>query len=565
MKTDKLLIPMALLATSALPADAAKKDKRPNIIVILADDLGYSDLGCYGGEIQTPNLNWLAETGIRFTQFYNTSRSCPTRASLLTGLYQHQAGIGRMTFDAGLPGYRGTLSRNAVTIAEVLKESGYTTSMVGKWHIAETPLRKDQEDWLNHKVFHETFSDLCNYPVNRGFDTHYGTIYGVVDYFDPFSLVEGEVPIEEVPDGYYITQALSDRAEQEIIEYANDDKPFFMYLSYTSPHWPLHALPEDIEKYKDTYTCGWEAIRDARYGRQREMGLFGDQDDFLTERQFKGRWEDNSTAEWDARAMAVHAAMVDRMDQGIGQVIRALEKTGQLDNTVIFFMSDNGCSPEECQHMLPGENDRPSLTREGEAMVYPKNKEVLPGPETTYAALGAQWANVANTPFRYWKAKSYEGGICTPMIAHWPKGIDKKRNGTVTTESGHVMDIMATCIDLAGAAYPEKYKGHDIIPMEGLSLVPVLKEGHREGHEYLGFEHFNERAFISRDGWKIVRPGNRAEWELYNLNEDRTEKHNVASENPERLAKMIAAYNEWAERCMVEPTPDNFRKKKNSK
>ncbi len=199
--------------------------------------------------------------------------------------------------------------------------------MVGKWHIAETPLRKDQREWLAHHVYHETYSDLCHYPVNRGFDTHYGTIYGVVDYFDPFSLVEGEVPVKEVPDGYYITQALSDRAVKEVKEYAKDDKPFFMYLAYTAPHWPLHALPEDIEKYKDTYKVGWEAIRNARYERQKQLGIFPNMDNFLSDRQFKDKWEDNPHAEWDARAMAVHAAMIDRMDQGIGQVIDALEKT----------------------------------------------------------------------------------------------------------------------------------------------------------------------------------------------------------------------------------------------
>lgn len=559
MKPEKILLPLSLLAAGAATASAAHKDKRPNIIVILADDLGYSDLGCYGGEIQTPNLDRLASEGLRFTHFYNTSRSCPTRASLLTGLYQHQAGIGRMTFDNHLPGYRGTLSRNAVTIAEVLKEAGYRTSMVGKWHVAETPLREDQRDWLNHQVFHEQFSDLCHYPVNRGFDSHYGIIYGVVDYFDPFSLVEGEVPIKEVPEGYYFTQALSDRAASEIREYAEDDRPFFMYLAYTAPHWPLHALPEDIEKYKDTYKCGWEEIRNARYERQLEMGLFGGQKDFLSERQFKDSWEDNPTAEWDARAMAVHAAMVDRMDQGIGQVIAALEETGELDNTLILFMSDNGCSNEVCQNYSPGENDRPDMTRDGRQMVYPKNKEVMPGPETTYASLGARWANVANTPFRFWKAKSYEGGICTPMIAFWPKGIDKKSVGGFTEEAGHVMDIMATCVDLAGAEYPDTYKGHEIIPMEGISLVPVFKTGHREGHEYLGFEHFNERAFLSSDGWKIVKPCNRADWELYNLNEDRSEQHDLASQYPDRLAEMVSAYEAWAKRCMVEPYPGQNR------
>ena len=524
--------------------------------MILADDLGYSDMGCYGGEIQTPNLDRLASEGVRFTHFYNASRSCPTRASLLTGLYQHQAGIGRMTFDNHLPGYRGTLSHNAVTIAEVLKTAGYRTSMIGKWHVAETPLREDQRDWLNHQVFHDTFSDLENYPVNRGFDTHYGTIYGVVDYFDPFSLVEGEAPVNEVPEGYYITQALSDRAVKEVKEYAKDERPFFMYLAYTAPHWPLQALPEDIAKYEDTYKAGWEAIRNARYERQREMGLFGDQEDFLSPRQFNDRWDENPDAEWDARAMAVHAAMVDRMDQGIGSLIDALEETGQLDNTLILFLSDNGCSSEICQNFIPGANDRPDMTRDGRPVVYPKDKEVLPGPETTYASLGPKWANVTNTPFRFWKAKAYEGGICTPMIAHWPDGI-RRNIGGITEEYGHVMDIMATCVELAGAEYPETYNGNEIIPMEGISLVPIFTRGHREGHEYLGFEHFYERAFISADGWKIVRPKHKGKWELYDLNKDRSERHDIADLHPEKVAEMVAAYEEWARRCMVEPSPGN--------
>lgn len=318
-------------------------------------------------------------------------------------------------------------------------------------------------------------------------------------------------------------------------------------------------MPEDIEKYKDTYKVGWEAIRNARYERQKQLGIFPNMDNSLSDRQFKDKWEDNPHAEWDARAMAVHAAMIDRMDQGIGQVIDALEKTGQLENTLILFLSDNGCSNEDCQNYSPGENDRPDMTRKGEKMVYPHNKEVLPGPETTYASLGARWANVANTPFRFWKAKSYEGGICTPMIAHWPKGI-KKNVGKMTPEIGHVMDIMATCIDMAGATYPTKYKGNDIIPLEGKSLVPIFKNGHREGHDYLGFEHYNERAFLSNDGWKLVRPGENAKWELYNLNEDRSEMHNLAAQHPEKVAEMTKAYEAWAKRCMVEPYPGQKKK-----
>ncbi|MDO5571331.1 MAG: arylsulfatase [Bacteroidales bacterium] len=533
----------------------AAKDKRPNILIILADDLGYSDLGCYGGEINTPNIDMLAKEGLRFNSFYNTSRSCPTRASLLTGLYQHQAGIGRMTFNDNLPGYKGTLSHNAVTIAEVLKDNGYHTGMIGKWHIAETPLRKDQREWLAHHVYHEEFADKVNYPVNRGFENFYGTIYGVVDYFDPFSLVNGDEPVKEVPSDYYITNALSDSAVVYLDRYSKDEKPFFMYLSYTAPHWPLHALPEDIAKYEDTYKNGWQYIREKRYEKMKSLGIFDGCDNYLTERQFKDKWEDNKDKEWDARAMAVHAAMVDRMDKGIGNVIQALKRNNQLDNTLIIFLSDNGCSNEDCQNYSPGENDRPDMTRDGRQIVYPHNKEVLPGSETSYASLGARWANAANTPFRFWKAKSYEGGICTPMIAYWPKGI-KKQKGKISSQKGHVIDIMATCIDLANAKYPQEYNGNQIIPLEGKSLLPIFKKGKREGHEYIAFEHFNEKALISNDGWKIVKvSGKNSKWELYNLNIDRTEMHNVATDYPDILENLVQKYDQWSKRCMVEPFP----------
>lgn len=244
----------------------------------------------------------------------------------------------------------------------------------------------------------------------------------MVNYFDPFSLVSGEEPVRTVPEDYYSTVALADSASAYVNRYGQDDDPFFMYLSFHSPHWPLHALPEDIAKYEDVYKVGWEAIRRQRYERMKEMKLFGDADDFLSERQFNDSWEENPTAEWDARAMAVHAAMVDRMDREIGKVLRALEESGQMENTLIIFMSDNGCSNEVAQNYTESENDRPAEMRDGEPIIYPRQKEVLPGPQNTYASIGARWANVANTPFRFWKAREYEGGICTPMIAHWPKG-----------------------------------------------------------------------------------------------------------------------------------------------
>lgn len=531
-----------------------QKDDRPNIIVILADDLGYSDLGCYGGEIQTPNLDRLAENGLRFTRFYNTGRSCPTRASLLTGLYQHQAGIGRMTFDQHLPGYRGQLSDSTVTIAEVMKDAGYNTGMVGKWHVAETPLREDQREWLNHQVSYPSFADLEHYPTRKGFDSFYGVIYGVVNFFDPFSLVNGETPISSVPKDYYITTALNDTATAYVNRYANEDKPFFIYLAHTAPHWPLHALPEDIAKYEEVYKVGWEAIRQQRYERMKELGLFDASNSELTPRPFDDSWEENSSKEWDAHAMAVHAAMVDRLDKGLGNLFAALEKNGQWENTLILFLSDNGCSSEDCQLYEPGENDRPDMTRDGQPIIYPKNKEVLPGPETSFASVGARWANVANTPFRFWKARQYEGGICTPMIAHWPKGIQSK--GEITTEMGHVMDIMATCVDLGKTKYPTRYQNREIIAMEGKSLCPIFEERVREGHPFLGFEHFGEQALIAKEGWKIVRPNRPdAEWELYQLNTDRTEMHNLASSKQAVRDSLITVFNEWAERSKVVPAP----------
>lgn len=286
----------------------------------------------------------------------------------------------------------------------------------------------------------------------------------------------------------------------------------------------------------------------------RKLGIFNQEEDYFTPRQFSESWEENPTSEWDARAMAVHAAMVDRMDQEIGKLLAALEANGQLDNTLIFFMSDNGCSPEDCQFYSEGENDRPAEMRNGEKIIYPREKEVLPGSENTYASIGVRWANVANIPFLYWKAKSFEGGICTPMIAHWPKGIQQPK-GSMTGQMGHVIDIMATCIDLAGASYPAEYKGNEIIPLEGKSLVPVFETGTRAGHSELCFEHFEEKALIDASGWKIIRQGTEKPWKLYNLKEDRTEMNNLAAQYSEKVAELEKRYLEWENRAMVNPRP----------
>lgn len=534
------------LQIKSVPA-SGKKDKRPNIIVILADDLGYSDIGCYGGEIKTPNLDKLAAQGLRFRKFYNTSRCCPSRAALLTGLYNHNAGIGEMTTDRKVDGYRGAISENTVTIAEVLKTAGYRTAMSGKWHISNTieqPTPKAQLDWLNHKTSYPLFSPVKQYPTSRGFEKFFGTIWGVVDYFDPFSLVSGTTPIKNVPANYYHTDAISDTASAYIREFSKGDKPFFLYVAQNAPHWPLQAMPEDIERYKETYKEGWDAIRKARYERMVRLGLIDPKTAPLSPRRPNDlTWENNKDKDWDARAMAVHAAMVDRMDQGIGRIINTLKETGQLDNTLILFLSDNGASPEDCSRYGEG-FDRPGETRDGKKIVYPVYKKVLPGPQTTFGSIGLRWANVANTPYQYAKEESYEGGVRTPMIAFWPKGIKAKKGGFIN-QTGHVMDFMATFIDMAGAKYPAQYNGNTIKPIQGLSFLSALQGKESGGHDYLFNEHFRARYARSKD-WKLVSTSKDTTWRLYRINEDETEINDLAAKYPDTVKSLDSRWRQWA-------------------
>jgi arylsulfatase A-like enzyme len=536
-----------LFALSLAGISLAAEGKRPNIVVILADDLGYSDLGCYGGEIATPNIDRLAERGLRFTQFYNGGRCCPTRASLMTGLHPHQAGIGRMTHDTGKPGYRGFLTANTVTIPEVLRAAGYRTAMAGKWHLSVTQEPPGHMRNLNNQAIRDRFSDPATYPTGRGFEEFYGVVWGVANYFDPFSLVHNAEPVREVPKGYYVTDAVNEQAVAFIDKYGKGPEPFFLYVAHLAPHWPLHARAEDVAKYEQTYKVGWQAIREARHKRMLEKGLLPPGTN-LPPRHNAGRtWEENPTKAWDARAMAVHAAMVDRMDQGIGKILAKLDERKLLDDTLILFLSDNGASPEAYPN--PG-FDRPSQTRDGRKIAYPPSKDVLPGGEETFFYFGPAWANVANTPLRMWKAEMYEGGICTPLIAHWPATV----KAGVTAQAGHVIDVMATCVELAGTAYPKEYQGRPITPLEGKSLLPVLRGEQRKGHDAICWEHFGARAIREGD-WKLVaRKG--AKWELYDLSKDRTELDDRTAEMPERVKAMEAKWNEWAKRSMVYPTPE---------
>jgi len=530
--------------------------RRPNIIVILADDLGFSDLGCYGSEIHTPNIDYLASNGIRYTQFYNTSRCCPTRASLLTGLYNQQAGIGKMTDAEDEPGYRGHLTENTVTLAEVLKEAGYQTAMSGKWHVSNTNVQKNAQDqlaWLNHQKDYGDFAPISQYPTRRGFDRYFGNIWGVVDFFDPFSLVSGTTPIRNVPKNYYHTDAINDTAVAYIQAFARESAPFFLYVAHTAPHWPLMALPEDIAKYQNTYQSGWDAIREARYQKMVKIGLLDPAHTQLPERwKADSSWAANPDKAWDAQAMAVHAAMIDRMDQGIGKLIKTLRETGQLDNTLILFLSDNGASPENCAAYGPG-FDRPSQTRDGRPIAYDLKKKVMPGPQTTYTSIGQRWANVANTPYQYWKAESYEGGVHTPLVAFWPKGIKAKKGG-FSAQVGHVMDFMSTFVELAGATYPKTHNGHAITPTTGQSLVPSFDGKLSKGHEALFNEHFGAR-YARLANWKLVSSSSDTTWKLFNLAVDRSETRDVASQYPGKVRELEKQWQQWASTHQVFPKP----------
>jgi arylsulfatase len=562
LKNLRLALLFALSSTA--PLHAAEK---PNIIVILSDDMGYSDIGCYGGEIKTPNLDQLAGNGLRFTQFYNTGRCCPTRASLLTGLYPHQTGVGHMMGDYGLPQYQGDLNQKCVTLAEALKPAGYQCYMTGKWHVT----RHKSADGPKH-----------NWPMQRGFDKFFGTIHGAGSFFDPNSLTRDNKQItpqndpEYQPKGqstWYYTDAISDNACRYIRDHAKEHpkKPFFSYITYTAAHWPMHALPKDIAKYEGKYDEGYLPIYQARIDKMKQLGLI--------DKNWKipapvGDWAKVDNKVWESACMEVYAAMVDNMDQGIGRIVATLKETGQLDNTLILFMQDNGgCAEKFGRGKRQGPLERPAkptLPPMGKDEVqtemipkqsrdgYPlrRGKGIMPGPPETQIGYGRNWANVSNTPFREYKHYVHEGGISSPLIAHWPKGIQKTNSWA--HHPTHLIDIMATCIDLSGAVYPK-----DKIPVEGISLTPVFKAKPLNRAKPIYFEHEGNRAV--RDGkWKLVSMGTKGKWELYNLPEDRTEQNNLITAHPEIATRMIAQYKQWAKERGVVPF-GSWRKNKGNK
>ena len=514
-----------------------RTDKRPNIVLIMADDMGYSDIGSYGGEINTPNLDRLAENGIRFTQFYNTARCCPTRAALLTGLYQHQAGMGWMTYDAGISGYRGDLGTNCVTIAEVLKSTGYRTYMHGKWHLTTH---------YGHWIDDTEHTSKYNWPLQRGFDRFYGIIDGTSNYFQPFSLVRDNEPEPlDMSEDYYLTDAISDHCVK-CIEETPDGTPFFSYVAYTAPHFPLHAFPEDISKYSGQFDAGWEALREQKFRRMVNMGIIDPAWGLSELDPDVGPWNAEEHRVYRLRCMVVYAAMIDRMDRGIGRIVDALKRTGKLENTVIFFLSDNGGQAGGLAKSIGEKRYTPLAARDGKPMHAGNDPSIMPGPEDTYQAYGIGWANLSNTPFRKFKSWVYEGGIASPLVVHWPAGITAR--GELRHQVGHVMDIMPTCCELAGTTYPSEHNGNAIFPHEGFSLVPAFA-GNLVERTPLFWEHEGHRGV--RDGkWKLIAPRN-GDWELYDMEADRTERNNLARINPDKAAELETLYNAWTARTGV--------------
>jgi len=549
-----------LLSVNVINAQQ-KVNKKPNIIVILTDDMGYSDIGSFGSEINTPNIDKLANNGLRFTQFYNTARCSPSRASLLTGLYPHQAGMGHLSTE-NFPetGYVDDLSKNAVTMAEVFQQGGYATYMVGKWHISKNI---------------KTEGDNSNWPLQRGFQRFFGTLNGSGSFYDPGTLMSGNRFIAPGKDFYY-TNAISDTAVKFIKEH-NSKKPFFFYVAFTSAHWPLHATEKEIKKYDGVYDKGWDAIREQRFNKLKKLGII-DSKCVLTERDVTvPEWKNAPLKDWQIRKMQVYAAMIDVMDQGIGRIITSLEQKGELENTIIFYMHDNGGCAEPLNSDKPSipmtteqqkgkyysldsvfTDKKPDYNREGKFVR--SGMGVMPGASDTWVTYGIEWANVSNTPYRLYKHWVHEGGIASPLIVHWPKGIVSK--GQLSRQPAHLIDIMATCLDITGVAYPTQFNGNNIIAKEGKSLVPAFTNK-QIARDLIFWEHEGNRA-LRVGNWKLVSrtiknksfvAADEKAWELYNMINDPSETKNLAIANPDKVKELAALWEREARRTYALPWP----------
>jgi arylsulfatase A-like enzyme len=547
-------VALAMAAVVGPTLAAAASPNKPNILMILADDLGYSDLSCYGGEIHTPNLDALAADGLRCTQFYNCARCCPSRASLLTGLYPHQAGVGSMTADEGQPGYRGAIQPHCVTIAQVLKSAGYRTAMAGKWHVGDNQS-----------------------PIGRGFDDFYGFVRGyAVDSWEPrmmMRLPAGRPQRSYAPGEFFATDAITDHALDFLAAARQTAAPWFVYVAFQTPHFPLQSRREDMQGYAEVYAQGWDHVRAERLRRQKALRLVA-ADTELTPRSAIPKTDvagrlgsltaDGNNPPWEslpadrradlAQRMAVYAGMVTGMDRNIGRLVADLREHGELENTLLLFLSDNGACAEWEPfgfQLQPVADPKPgtgiNLGTPGAPNVLHRGEELaaLGGPGSLFS-YGSAWANACNTPWRLYKHYDHEGGISTPLIVHWPAGT--KRRGEFDGRIGHVADVMATCVEAADATYPRNLGGNAIVPMEGRSLLPALR-GEKPQPRTLCWEHEGNRA-VREDDWKLVslRDG---PWELYDMGTDRTELKNLAASHPELVGRLSKQWDEWAERCFV--------------
>ncbi|TWU05629.1 arylsulfatase [Stieleria varia] len=507
----------------------AEESSRPNIVVIMVDDMGFSDIGPYGSEIPTPHLDALAAAGVKFAEFYNTGRCCPTRASLMTGLYSHQAGMGWMTADQSAPGYRGQLNNHCVTIAEVLGDAGYFTAMTGKWHLG-----------FEHGVV----------PWKRGFQANLSLPAGGLHFSNQTGpkgntkLFLGDREIDrdapQLNAPWYGTDLWTEQGLEFIDQAASQEKPFFLYLAHVAPHFPCMAPESTIAKYRGKYLKGWDALRDERYARQVASGLI-DPSWPLEPRPAEIPQWDSLSREQQKRyddMMAIYAAMIDEVDRNVGKLVDGLRQRGQLDNTLILFLSDNGGNAEA------GVNG----TYQGEN----------PGDPHSNVFIGRCWAHLNNTPFRKYKHYNHEGGIASPLIAHWPAAIQPSEQWIRTPT--HVIDIMATCVDVAQAEYPMERSGNQITPMQGQSLRPLLTKDGNLPERPLFWEHEGNAAIRVGDH-KLVRAGGNGDWELFDLSSDRTEQQDLAAKNPAMVADLRQQWKTWAEAANVIPKPAGKNKK----
>ena len=499
MRIFRILSAAFLIASTGpvFSQDQSTEIQRPNVLLMMVDDLGYSDFGCYGSEIETPNIDGLAKGGLRMSQFYNTAKCHSSRICLLTGKYTFQAGNNAMD--------------KALTVAEVMQHNGYFTAMTGKWH-------------LNKE------------PTDRGFQRYFGHLSGATNFFtgdDTFRL-NGE-KWSGFDDDFYTTDANVDYAIQFIDEALKEKKPFFQYIAFNAPHYPLQAKEQDVKKYKGRYAPGWDKVRRARYQRQIEMSLINDKHALSPRPDYIPAWEELTPEEraWEESRMEVFAAMVDCVDQNVGRLVSYLKKRGAYENTLILLCSDNGACPFE----------------------RTRGKELKPWDPKSYWCYDVGWAHVGNTPFRWYKQNQHEGGISSPLIAHWPQGLTAEK-GSVSHQPGHLIDLLATCMDATGAEYPREFNGQVTSPIQGRSLLPLLQGKEREGHDWLYFQFSNNRAIRQRD-WKAVSArGGR--WELYDLANDRSELHDLASKQPQKLEEMKALWHRVAKD--VDQAPKNHRK-----